>query len=119
MRFLVDAQLPPALARWLQAQGHEAEHVSDLGMMDASDHSIWQRAVETGAVIVTKDEDFADWHNVTTRTGPAIVWLRIGNTRKTELLRWMASALKPVVEALDRGETLIEVDHQHASDTPK
>jgi len=26
MRFLVDAQLPPALARWLAAQGHEAEH---------------------------------------------------------------------------------------------
>jgi len=24
MRFLVDAQLPPALARWLAAQGHEA-----------------------------------------------------------------------------------------------
>lgn len=32
MRFLVDAQLPPALARWLAAQGHEAEHVGDIGM---------------------------------------------------------------------------------------
>jgi predicted nuclease of predicted toxin-antitoxin system len=25
MRFLIDAQLPPALARWLAAQGHEAD----------------------------------------------------------------------------------------------
>jgi predicted nuclease of predicted toxin-antitoxin system len=32
MRFLVDAQLPPALARWLAAQGHEAAHVGDLGL---------------------------------------------------------------------------------------
>ncbi|HSM28057.1 MAG TPA: DUF5615 family PIN-like protein [Thioalkalivibrio sp.] len=32
MRFLVDAQLPPALARWLSAQGCPADHVADLGM---------------------------------------------------------------------------------------
>lgn len=35
MRFLVDAQLPPALARWIAAQGHEARHVADLGMAGA------------------------------------------------------------------------------------
>ena len=27
MRFLIDAQLPPALARWLTEQGHHAEIV--------------------------------------------------------------------------------------------
>ncbi len=32
MRFLVDAQLPPALARWLAANGHAAEHVADRQM---------------------------------------------------------------------------------------
>lgn len=32
MRFLVDAQLPPALARKLEALGHVAEHVADQGM---------------------------------------------------------------------------------------
>jgi len=32
MRFLVDAQLPPALARTLEAGGHEAEHVADIGL---------------------------------------------------------------------------------------
>jgi len=31
MRFLGDAQ-PPALVRWLAAEGHEAEHVGDLDM---------------------------------------------------------------------------------------
>jgi predicted nuclease of predicted toxin-antitoxin system len=32
MRFLVDAQQPPALARWLTAAGHPSEHVADLGV---------------------------------------------------------------------------------------
>jgi len=55
MRFLVDAQLPPALARWLAAKGHAAEHVADCEMQAASDAAIWAFAVEASAVIVTKD----------------------------------------------------------------
>jgi predicted nuclease of predicted toxin-antitoxin system len=59
MRFLIDAQLPPALAGWLVANGHEAEHVGDRGMQTAPDTVIWDYALATSAVIVTKDEDFA------------------------------------------------------------
>lgn len=42
MRFLVDAQLPPALARWIEAPGVEAEHVEDRGMLQASDAELWR-----------------------------------------------------------------------------
>ena len=37
MTFLVDAQLPPALADWLIKQGHPAEHVYDVDLGDADD----------------------------------------------------------------------------------
>jgi len=37
MKFLVDAQLPPALARWLVAKGHQAAHVADREMQAAAD----------------------------------------------------------------------------------
>ena len=40
MRFLVDAQLPPALARWLVERGHDATHVHEIGMAEASDLAI-------------------------------------------------------------------------------
>ena len=59
MRFVVDAQLPPALARRLETLGHTAEHVADRGMAAASDNTIHDYAASVGAVIVTKDEDFA------------------------------------------------------------
>ena len=39
--------------------GHEAEHVADRGMASASDDTIRRYAERAGAVIVTKDEDFA------------------------------------------------------------
>jgi predicted nuclease of predicted toxin-antitoxin system len=108
MRFLVDAQLPPALARWLCANGHEAVHVGDLGMLAASDTAIWAHALATSSVIVTKDEDFAR-RKVLTDTGPAVVWIRLQNTRRRDLLTWFETMLADIVAALARGETLIEV----------
>lgn len=40
MKFLVDAQLPPAFCRWLRDHGQEAEHIFDIGMIAASDGAI-------------------------------------------------------------------------------
>jgi predicted nuclease of predicted toxin-antitoxin system len=73
MRFLIDAQLPPALALWLAAKGHEATHVGDLGMQAASDAKIWQYALVSSSVILTKDEDFAQ-RKALSNNGPLIVW---------------------------------------------
>ena len=108
MRFLVDAQLPPALARWFVAQGHEAEHVSDKGMQAGSDTAIWEYALASAATIVTKDEDFAQ-RKVLTAAGPVVVWIRLPNTRRRDLLVWLETILPDVLAALERGETLVEV----------
>jgi predicted nuclease of predicted toxin-antitoxin system len=108
MRILVDAQLPSALARWLVAAGHEAEHVAERGMQDASDTTIWNSALLEQAVILTKDEDFAQRHALS-KTGPAVVWIRLHNTRRVALLAWFEMALPEILAALARGETLIEM----------
>jgi Domain of unknown function (DUF5615) len=59
VKILIDAQMPPALAGWLKEQGHEAQAVRDVGLREAEDGAIWTYAKQTGAVILTKDEDFA------------------------------------------------------------
>jgi predicted nuclease of predicted toxin-antitoxin system len=41
--------------------------------------------------------------------GPSIVWVRIGNTRRTELLRRFDAGLPEIIAALERGEGLVEV----------
>ena len=108
MRFLVDAQLPPALARWLSSAGHHAEHVADIGLAGARDSEIGTYALSAGAVIVSKDEDFA-LRKVLYRNGPSIVWIRLPNSRRSELLTWFAHALPKIVEAFERGESFIEL----------
>lgn len=108
MRFLVDNQLPGALATLLREQGHEAEHVLDLGLGQGKDNPIWQHAIATQAVIITKDEDFAEWVR-RGRPGPAVVWLRVGNTSRRALLDWFTPLLPAILRDLQEGERLVEV----------
>jgi predicted nuclease of predicted toxin-antitoxin system len=107
-RFLIDAQLPPALARTLTALGHQAEHVEDVGLRHAKDPLIWDYAVKHQAAILTKDEDFVD--RFRRRAGvPVIIWLRIGNASNRRLLVWFLPALPAVLRRLESGDRLIEV----------
>jgi predicted nuclease of predicted toxin-antitoxin system len=77
-KFLVDNQLPNALAVWLETKGCGAEHVLNLKLGQAKDEEIWRRAAELGCVIISKDEDFTQITLL--RPEPvAVVWLRIGN----------------------------------------
>lgn len=104
----MDAQLPPALARWLESRGHEAEHVFDRGLTSADDRTIWRDAESTGSILVTKDEDFAQLKAIEPNR-PSVVWVRLGNTRRQELLRWFERMLPAVITAIERGDTLIEM----------
>jgi predicted nuclease of predicted toxin-antitoxin system len=108
VKFLVDANLPPALARWLASQGHEAYHVSDLGLASISDRAIWQRARDIDACIVTKDEDFVLLQALD-RNGPTVVWIRIGNAVRSVLLRRLPGIWSAVLSAIERGDRVIEV----------
>jgi predicted nuclease of predicted toxin-antitoxin system len=108
VRFLVDAQLPPLLCRWLAEQGHQALHVADIGLADAEDDDIWRRAVSENAVLLTKDEDFVAIRQ-SASAGPPVCWLRIGNATNPALLAWFEPVFPGLMAALARGETLIEV----------
>lgn len=108
MRWLVDAQLPPALARMLEAAGLPAEHVEDLGMRHASDSDIWDYSILQSCIVVTKDEDFANRASFA-KSAPVIVWLRVGNCSRRALLNWFAPLLPDLIKRIESGEGLIEV----------
>jgi predicted nuclease of predicted toxin-antitoxin system len=108
MRFLVDAQWPPSLARFLVELGEEATPCRDLGLRDADDDVIWRFATSGGWCIVTKDEDFAI-RCMTDMIGPPVVWLRIGNSTNPALFQWLRPLWSNVVHELRTGQVLVEV----------
>jgi predicted nuclease of predicted toxin-antitoxin system len=108
VRFVIDAQLPPALKRVFSAAGHESVHVSELGLVQAPDREIWHRTAGMNAVLVTKDEDFIMMRALDA-LGPPVVWVRLGNAKKQKLLIRFETVLPRIVAALERGETVVEV----------
>jgi predicted nuclease of predicted toxin-antitoxin system len=108
VNFLVDAQLPPALARWIASHGHRATHVFDLGLETAADPVIWERAGRESTVIISKDEDFVD-HWLLSAAPVQLVWIRKGNCSNHALLAWLEPLWPDVVKRLEQGEQFIEL----------
>ncbi len=108
MKFLVDAQLPPALALWLREAGYRADHIEHLGLLHAADGAIWALALRDGWVIVTKDEDFSA-RSAQAAVAPVIVWLRVGNATNPALRAWFDPRLPGIVAFLQAGSRLVEV----------
>ena len=106
MKFLIDAQLPPALSRWLAERGHEASHVADRGMTGASDAAIASAAETEGAILVTKDEDFVALR-LPDRFG--LLWLRVGNATNAALFAWLEPRWSQIESLLGSGERFVEV----------
>ena len=108
MKFLIDNQLPTTLAKYLCTKGHDSQHVLNVGLASAKDEEICQYAAKHSLAIVTKDEDFS---RQAIQPGAAIqvVWVRLGNCRKSILLTSFDSLLPSIVAALEAGDRLIEI----------
>lgn len=107
MRFLVDAQLPPALAQWLRDKGHDAKTVKEAGLRDADDLLIWSYAIGEDAVIVSKDQDFAQL--AATADGPRLLWVRTGNLVNRLLLARFEEAWPQIENHFAAKTRLIEL----------
>jgi hypothetical protein len=58
VRFLLDANLSPDVARLLKKAEHDAIHVSEVGLLSAPDPEIMEAAAQEGRILLTADADF-------------------------------------------------------------
>jgi predicted nuclease of predicted toxin-antitoxin system len=108
MKFLIDNQLPPALAELLRSRGHDCRHVLDLNLNKAHDLELWTRCVKEQTVVVSKDDDFLFLANRPNETGQ-LIWVRLGNCRNQSLLRAFELAHDAMIAALNAGQRIIEI----------
>lgn len=109
MTVWLDAHLPPAVAPWVAAAfGVAAVPVRDLGLRHAQDNPIFDAARAAGAVVMTKDSDFAD---LVQRLGPPpqVLWLRCGNTSNAALRALLGRELPAALAQLAGGAALVEL----------
>ena len=95
MRFLVDANLPLTAVPLLQRFGHQAEHVRSLGLADAADAVIAARAKAAGAILLTRDLDFADMRRYPPAEHAGLLVLRVReDVVAAEILRVLENFLR-------------------------
>jgi predicted nuclease of predicted toxin-antitoxin system len=108
VNFLVDNQLPPALARFIESELKAAAiHVADVGLRDASDADVWRYASAKGLILISKDEDFANM--IINRPTTKLIWVRVGNCRRLFLLDLFLRMWPRIFERLESGDSLIEI----------
>ena len=79
-----------------------------MGLEADDDSVIWRHARKEKAIILSKDEDFADrW--LLNDDGIALVWIRKGNCSNRALMNWLEPLWPDVLRRLEQGEQLIEL----------
>ena len=105
----LDAQLSPRLAGWI-AETFDVEclHIRDLGLRDAEDPEIFQKAGEVGSVVMTKDEDFV-WLIEQRGPPPAVVWITSGNMPNARFKSLLLKTLQDALSLIAAGESIVEI----------
>lgn len=102
MKFLVDENLPPRLAAWLSALGHDAIHVGQCGLLGAGDDAVAELAAREGRIIVTQDADFGR-----PKEGVRALRLRLGNAPTAALIAWLAARLEAALARFESGDAMV------------
>jgi predicted nuclease of predicted toxin-antitoxin system len=105
----LDAHLSPLLAPWItHTFGEPCRALREIGLLDAPDALIYQRAREEDVVVMTKDRDFVE---LLYRYGPPprVIWITSGNTSNSRLKEILIDHLPTVLNLLDDKTPLVEI----------
>ena len=78
MKLLLDENLSEALCSLLKDIFPETRHIRSVGLQGESDAAIWEFAVASKFVIVSKDSDFME-RAILGNHHSKVIWIRLGN----------------------------------------
>lgn len=107
MKLLVDMNLSPRWCEFLQANGWDSIHWSQVGNADASDREVMQWAFAQQRIVLTHDLDYGAMLAATQAIGPSVVQVRVQDVRPEKLGPLLVSVLKQYERELAAGALLI------------
>lgn len=110
MKFLVDAQLPRRIARWLNDAGFEAVHTLDLPLKNKTpDPTINRLSVDEQRIVITKDADFVDsfvLHGIPWK----LLLISTGNIRNSDLEVLLHANAEKLAKTFESGAAFVELN---------
>jgi len=102
MKFLVDAQLPVRLARFLQTSGYDTIHTKNLPQQNStSDTQINDISVQQERIVITKDSDFVDSF-LTINKPYKLLLITTGNLKNSELEELFVNHLLTLINLFEQ-----------------
>ena len=98
MKFLLNENIPPSLAGFINRSGHHAIHVRDLNLLGKPDERIFNYARDNDFIIITHDLDYSRIHAYSGQQKPSVILFRIEPLtlkRMSEILSQHLQQLEP------------------------
>lgn len=108
MKYLVDNAISPKVSEILSANGFDCVHVRDLGIGNAADLEIFERAARDGRTLISADTDFGTLLATYQATVPSVVLLRkVANHRPFVQAALLIANLPAFEDDLERGSVVV------------
>jgi predicted nuclease of predicted toxin-antitoxin system len=112
VKFLVDNALPPSAAEALRTAGHDAVHVRDRGLADATDTVVFEIAAREHRILISQDTDFGTLLATRDASEPSVILLRRSDKGPAALVACLLANLPPIAEHLERGSVVVIEDQR-------
>jgi len=110
MRFIIDAQLPFALSKYLGQKGFDVLHTDDLPNKEyTTDNEIREISVNQNRIVITKDADFLDSFYVNAIPSKLLL-VSTGNIKNKALIRLFDLNMEKIIE-LFATYSFVELDN--------
>jgi predicted nuclease of predicted toxin-antitoxin system len=108
VKFLLDENLSPLVTGLLAAAGHDTVHVRDLGLLEAADQVILDRARAEQRTLISADTDFGALLAISRASLPSVILLRReGDRRASGQATLVLANLDQVAADLDAGAIVV------------
>jgi len=110
MRFLVDECTGPAVARWLEGEGHDVFSVYDE-TPGIKDDEVLSRAVAEARILITNDKDFGEKVYRDRQVHCGVIFLRLSDERSANKIAVLGHLLRGYSDRLE-GEFVVVTEQQ-------
>jgi predicted nuclease of predicted toxin-antitoxin system len=106
MKLLLDQGLPLSAAALLRDAGIDTTHVGEIGMSEAEDSDIIQRARDEGRIVATLDADFHTLLAFDMAITPSVIRIRIERLRASAVKALLLTVIAECNEDLAQGAAI-------------
>jgi predicted nuclease of predicted toxin-antitoxin system len=112
MKFLIDAQLPKKLSKFLNESGYNSIHTLDLPNGNhTTDTEVIELSISQNYIVITKDADF--WDIYKQKSEPyKLIYLTVGNFSTQELISLFEFNLITIIEKINECH-VIEINRKN------